>query len=324
MEVTVGIPTYKNNGETIGRLLDALTKQSFKRFKILIVYKESEGDKTLDVISQFQNKLDIEIKFQKEGYFEEAMNILYSEADSDILITTDDDAIPSSIWIEDHVKLHQNFSEYGVIGPLEGNIKDTDYNLFKLAYSKIMESPLEQKMLSFNNYFAITGILVKNPFISNKYNIVKTFNPIGFNMSIKREVYEDFKLPCFTIRGIGNEPYLCLHAYRKNLPCALVNNCCKTDHIDRDSLSRPKSISGIRERFAEYMLSVYYLSKIYRLSLSKLKIDIFLKGLMWNLRANSPEEKAKIDGIRKGLNIALIAIKHNKDANWIRSRLKNL
>ncbi|MEM4138654.1 MAG: glycosyltransferase family A protein, partial [Sulfolobaceae archaeon] len=79
VKVQIGIPTYRNNGTTIVLVLDALTRQTYKDFEILVVYKPSEDDiRTLDVIEKFSKRLDIKVIEQKYGKIEEAMNLIYS------------------------------------------------------------------------------------------------------------------------------------------------------------------------------------------------------------------------------------------------------
>jgi len=68
MRVYVAIPTYRNFGRTIGKTLEALAKQTYQNFKVLIVYKPFPGDRTLDVIDEFRDELDIEVVVQNEGY----------------------------------------------------------------------------------------------------------------------------------------------------------------------------------------------------------------------------------------------------------------
>ena len=69
MRILVGIPTFNNSrfGYTIRRTLEALANQSFRDFRVLIVYKPSPGDRTLDVVDEFRDKLDIEVKIQNKG-----------------------------------------------------------------------------------------------------------------------------------------------------------------------------------------------------------------------------------------------------------------
>jgi len=100
-KILVGIPTYNNSkfNYSIAQTLEALANQTIRDFHVLIVYKPSLNDRTLDVIDEFKDRLNIEVKIQNDGFFEEAMNIIFETSrDYDITLTTDD-AIPSETWI---------------------------------------------------------------------------------------------------------------------------------------------------------------------------------------------------------------------------------
>ncbi|WP_054846372.1 hypothetical protein [Sulfuracidifex tepidarius] len=104
----------------------------------------------------------------------------------------------------------------------------------------------------------------------------------------------------------------------------MVNEKIEVEHFDRDSMSRPKNLSGIIERFAEFSLSVYYLSKLgYDLDFKKLKLDIFLKSIPWKFKKDE-KLKAQLVGIKKGIDISLEALKLKKDEKWIRQKLMEI
>jgi len=118
MRVLVGLPTFNNgaSGYTIRRTLEALVNQSFRDFRVLVVYKPNPGDGTLDVVDEFSDKLDIEVRIQSDGFVEEAMNEIFKVAvDYDITLTTDDDAIPTKTWIQEHIQFHKNHEKIGII-----------------------------------------------------------------------------------------------------------------------------------------------------------------------------------------------------------------
>jgi len=71
MRVLVGLPTFNNGafGYTIRRTLEALADQSYRDFRVLVVYKPSPGDGALDVVDEFRDKLDIEVRIQGDGFF---------------------------------------------------------------------------------------------------------------------------------------------------------------------------------------------------------------------------------------------------------------
>jgi len=73
-----GFAHYRNNGSTIAGLLKSLESQTYRDFTVLILYKPSEGDRTLEVVEEFQRRIDLQVKFQERGHFEEALNAIYS------------------------------------------------------------------------------------------------------------------------------------------------------------------------------------------------------------------------------------------------------
>jgi len=103
VRVLVGLPSFNNGafGYTIRRTLGVLADQSYRDFRVLVVYKPSSGDGTLDVVDEFRDRLDIEVRIQGDGFVEEAMNEIFKAAvDYDITLTTDDDAISTKTWIQ--------------------------------------------------------------------------------------------------------------------------------------------------------------------------------------------------------------------------------
>ncbi|AWR93948.1 glycosyltransferase [Acidianus brierleyi] len=318
MEITVAIPTYKNNGSTIGKLLEALQNQSYKNFRLLVVYKPSDGDVTEDVISKYKN-LDIEVIYQKEGYIEEAMNLIFSNANADILITTDDDAIPSKDWVKDHIEMHSN-PEFGVVGN-NSTVRLINFSLLERSYAKLFEKPIDKAMSDYAIYIAETGLWTYNKSFRKNGRIIKTLGLSGYNMSLKKEVYKNFKLEQMTLRGAYYENYVGVNAIRKGFHSVFVQNCCKTEHLNRESISRSKNPSVIKELYAESVLSAYYFSRIYKINLEKLKTDILIKTWKWYLKDRSLLSLAAIEGLRLGLKITLDAIKKGYSGEQIRKRL---
>jgi len=136
MRVLVGLPTFNNgaSGYTIRGTLGALVDQSYRDFKVLVVYKPSPGDRTLDVVDEFRDRLDIEVRIQSDGFVENAMNEIFKAAvDYDITLTTDDDAIPTKTWIQDHLQFHRNHEKIGITqGIVSSQIQNNEDHTFSL------------------------------------------------------------------------------------------------------------------------------------------------------------------------------------------------
>ena len=76
MRVLVGLPTFNNgaSGYTIRRTLETLAGQSYRHFRVLVIYKPSPSDGTLDLVYEFSDKLDIGVRIQGDGFVKETMN----------------------------------------------------------------------------------------------------------------------------------------------------------------------------------------------------------------------------------------------------------
>jgi len=321
--VTVAIPTYKNFGLTIGYTLKALTMQTYKDFRVLIVYKPYPGDNTLNIIDEFKERLDIDILIQSNGYFEEALNIIYSNADSNILILTDDDSIPSSTWLEEHIKLHLRYPKVGVIG---GEVIEEPSNSYykKRLVHRILRfhKPLLDVLKSYESFLNDMGLWVYRYRPLNQGEIRKTMYVTGVNMSVKRAIYRDFQLPCYTIRGLHNELLLGLYSILKGFHVMHYKGAY-IEHLARESLSRTTNSSALKELLLENSLTPYGVSRYYKkINLQKLKFyKLYLQSLKKLLRMLKKKIGPYMEITPIGLEITLKAIKENKDPKWVRDKL---
>jgi len=67
VKVLVGLPTFNNgaSGYTIRRTLEALANQSYRDFRVLVVYKPSPGDETVlsVVLDEFRRMFSDDVEF---------------------------------------------------------------------------------------------------------------------------------------------------------------------------------------------------------------------------------------------------------------------
>lgn len=163
MQVTIGIPTYKNDGHTIGNLLEALTKQTYKDFKVKVIMKRGErrGDeKTLQILDSFRGDLDLNLVYQEEGLFEEALDLLFREK-ADLYVTTDDDATPSPTWVEDHVRIQEMEWVGCATGEIEGS-KWVNYPnlIFDKFRDKVYMKPYSKDFQQYHGFLTKGGLSV--------------------------------------------------------------------------------------------------------------------------------------------------------------------
>lgn len=324
MDIQVAIPTYENDGRTIRFTLEGLTKQTHKDFSVLIVYKPSEGDRTLEVIDEFKRQLDIRIIYQKEGYIEEAMNLIYSNASADLLLTIDDDNIPDNNWVLDHKKYHEKYERLGVARGIviRKNANVEGRNLFKGLIKRIIYRPYSDIFDEYSGYLTIYGIpndrsdrsLVE---IGSEYR--KTITLTGANMSVKREVYKDFRLPCYTLRGFHYENILALHAIKKGYFTAEINGGFQKEierrdyGVMKDGLSTPTTLKGKLNLIAEHFLFPYASNL---LGFKPRYLRFIRTLLLFSYKGLARE------AVRLGLDLAIMGIEERLEPTRIRELLK--
>jgi GT2 family glycosyltransferase len=223
MDVTIGIPTIGR--ESLNLLLEKIRK--YKDVEILLVYK---GDlKT----KEYNRAIE-----QKEGYYEEAMNIILKESHSSLLLITDDDAIPSNTWVEDHVNFHEKYEKIGVAsGVIKGKKWKNYPNALFLKYKNTIY--MEEYNYRFKDY---VGFLTKVGLSVDRREhdpkvIEKTLAIAGVNMSIKKEVYNSIQIPEYSLRGSYNESIIAISGIKKGFDSAIFNKG-EIIHEGEESLSR--------------------------------------------------------------------------------------
>lgn len=132
MKISIFICTY-NRGALINNTLKGIIEgQSQLPDEIVVVNGGGENDCS-DTLEYWKTQFEglREIKTQNIN-LATSRNIGLPQCKGDIIIQTDDDAVPFSDWIERLVKAHKDYPEAGVIG---GDVVDAsgDSLLFKVA-----------------------------------------------------------------------------------------------------------------------------------------------------------------------------------------------
>ncbi|WP_462252222.1 glycosyltransferase family 2 protein [Ekhidna sp.] len=108
MNISVIIPTY-NGRHKIHNLIDALLKQSYLDFKLIIVVDGSSDDTSEWLKEQdFSTLQDFILIDQENSGRSVARNSGVNEVENGLMIFLDDDIIPDSDLIINHIKHHQN------------------------------------------------------------------------------------------------------------------------------------------------------------------------------------------------------------------------
>jgi hypothetical protein len=206
---------------------------------------------------------------QKHGYFTHALNLGKKEAKGDLLIFTDDDAIPLNRWIERYVKLYRLYPN--VVG-----ISSRDIYL-DLRNMRLLSTPDDKHMTKVYRWVVRPWLEIPHPLL-RKYrmgiyltkNLNITHGPFipsrecfslpfrGINMSFKTSHIYDAWFPehKLLIKAPGNEQYFGLQLILKGLDTIYVPNN-PVLHITRaESLSRTRSEDEI-ELETKIMRSLY-------------------------------------------------------------------
>lgn len=196
--ITVGICTYKRV-ETIPYVFDALKKQTYNNFEIVVVLKPS-GDGTENVIEKYSKDFQIKIVLQQKGSVTNAYNLVIENATGDIIVILDDDASPAPTLLKEYVKTYQKYENVGgVSGPAESAIVE-DGKVIPVpnnhgAHVRRYEFPWARPLKQLSNwliYFGKDGLVHHRQLLKKgKVDAVyPSFLFMGANMSFKKEAVE--------------------------------------------------------------------------------------------------------------------------------------
>jgi glycosyltransferase involved in cell wall biosynthesis len=145
MKISVIIPTY-NGANKLPNILKALEKQSFKEFEVLVVV-DGSTDNTVAFLRSYKNEfLHFEFFVQKNKGRASVRNKGAEKAKGDLLIFFDDDMMPVSNCIQEHIQHHQTHEASLLSGAQIDDIKKatTPFQKYKCHLSNIWAQPLLQ------------------------------------------------------------------------------------------------------------------------------------------------------------------------------------
>ena len=232
-------------------LMSGLQGQSVKPNEVILVIKNCDL-KSVEGLCNTSN-IPCTIIDQREGHITHALNIGKKEARGDIVVFTDEDAIPLKKWIERYVKLHSAYSGiagissrdiYVDLGRLKLLLTPDDKPIVKL-YRWFMRTWLEPphpllRRYRLGVYLTRNLNIAHGPFIPGRTCYSLPFR--GVNMSFKSNYIYDVWFPehNMLIRALGYEQYFGLQLVLKGLDTVYVPNN-PVLHIARgESLSRTK------------------------------------------------------------------------------------
>jgi len=222
VKVTVAIVTYKR-AWALPYSLGSIANQTRKPDEVVIVLKPS-GDGSEDVIKKFTSALPIKLILQERGNFTDALQMAIDNADGDLVLFIDDDAVAEERWIEKYAALFENLSNAGAIG---GNVYKGYINngsVMKTVEPFYGEAPTRRvfyreplpEFVGYTSWIAKSGFMgMANPQYDGvfKYVLLK-----GVNMAFRRSAINDCPLAQLfkkSRRCFFNEQILAYCARRK-------------------------------------------------------------------------------------------------------------
>ncbi len=164
-KVSIFIPTL-NRAKDLGACLEAITKQTYKNFEVVVVNSNSTDD-TKDIVKEYSKKLSI-VYAEKTGGLASAANLGWRIATGDIVARIDDDSIVDPAWLEEIAKTFDSDEKIGgVTGPTvmpEDRVGGRDLIYFN---NKMKNNPnLFWRLCSriYHGYF-----MEENPFAVSKF-----------------------------------------------------------------------------------------------------------------------------------------------------------
>jgi len=225
--VSVIIPTYKR-AHTLKYVLEGLKGQTYRNFEVVVVFKAA-GDSTEEVLKEYGKDLPIKTIMQKDGFITDAYNLGLKEANGQIIAFLDDDAVPYPNWLEEHVRI---YNEYREVGGISGTTKSAsirrDEKIIQIPEGSIYPYSRKQRhydfpwaspirgMSSYLIFFGKDGLVHHHPRLENK-NIHEVFPSLlhmGANMSVRKEAIKGLEINEDLILGFAFEQLLSYQIWR--------------------------------------------------------------------------------------------------------------
>jgi len=293
--ISIFIPTG-SRASSLERVLESLTKQSYKNFEVLIVdYKST--DNTLVIVKNYLKKLRIKVLNQTKKGLSLAANLSLRSAKGEIFIRTDDDVIMSVGWLK---AINDTFESDKRIGGVTGPtvIPNKNIELRDLFYfeEKFKKGNLLMRGLG-KVYFGY--FMEGSPYAVSRWYRCGAFSlGTNFKESLKQPIQEVSNLEAcnFSVRtrllrkiggfdmgytGVGeyHEPDAALKIKKLGYklifnPKAMLNHCPSQDGFFHD---RPSSFGRMTNfiRFHQAHLKSDKLQDKFRFALYLLFLNIF-------------------------------------------------
>ena len=218
MKTSIAIPTTCR--ESLRLTLSGLASQSAKPDVVLLVHACRKTE-VQQLVEDFERSLNIQVVAQEGIGFPGAINTALRRVEGDIVIFTDDDAIPPKFWVRRYVEVLEALgSEYAgvssrdvLFGPDGTLVRGPDDEPLVRLYRWLVA-------LSFRRPLPVLREYRLGVYVDRRYSVAHgpcipysaclSLPYRGVNMAFRREALEGAELPESPAwaRGEGNEQYL--------------------------------------------------------------------------------------------------------------------
>lgn len=149
MKLSVIIPTF-NGAQKLPNILEALDKQSFKDFEVVVAI-DGSTDNSIAVLEGYLPETYTLAYFYQENKGRAAIrNFGATNATGELLLFFDDDLRPVESCLEIHVKLHKKNSDSILVGQLQedSELCKTSFHEYKAHLSKGWQQALLERSIS--------------------------------------------------------------------------------------------------------------------------------------------------------------------------------
>lgn len=149
----------KNEQRTIGKVLNALAKQTFKDLEIILI-DDNSTDKTLKIVKEYSKKLPITIIKLKPGEFSHpySQNLGALKSKGKYLCFLSGHAVPiSDSWLKDGLV---NFKDQKVVG-ISGNYTEFPLGYYSQFLGRLFFLSKQRKKLSFHPWMTNTNSIIR-------------------------------------------------------------------------------------------------------------------------------------------------------------------
>lgn len=243
-------------------LLSSLREQTLRPHEIVLVLKSCDIRSVEMKCNSY--RLNCVILEQTKGFFTSALNLGRQTASGDLLLFTDDDAIPLRGWVARYVTIFNSLPRH-IVGVSSRDIY-VDIERLKLAmtpddipyikiYRRLIRSRLEPPLEIFEKYRLGVYInkmfkIAHGPCIPDGKCFSLPFR--GVNMGFRGEVADLLRFPEHPElrRAPGNEQYVGLLLVLRGYDTVYIPSNPVLHIYRRDSLSRTKRKDEIRREIA--------------------------------------------------------------------------